>query len=64
MSDFTILVADDEENIRTSMKGLLSEEGYNVLTAADGAEAIKLIKDEDIDVVFLDVVMPGMDGLQ
>lgn len=64
MGDFTILVVDDEENIRISMKGLLSEEGYNVLTAADGAEAIKLIKDEDIDVVFLDVVMPGMDGLQ
>ena len=64
MSDFTILVVDDEENIRTSMKGLLSEEGYNVLTAANGTEAIKLIEDDDIDIAFLDVVMPGMDGLQ
>jgi len=64
VSDFTILVVDDEENIRTSMKGLLSEEGYNVLTAANGTEAIKLIEDDDIDIAFLDVVMPGMDGLQ
>jgi len=63
VSDFTILIVDDEENIRTSMKGLLSEEGYTVLAAANGAEAIKLIKDEDIDIVFLDVFMPGMDGL-
>jgi two-component system nitrogen regulation response regulator NtrX len=55
---------DDEENIRTSMKGLLSEEGYNVLTASNGSEAINLIKNDNIDLVFLDVVMPGMDGLQ
>ena len=64
MSDFTILVVDDEENIRISMKGLLSEEGYNVLTAANGEEAINLIEDDIIDLVFLDVVMPGMSGLQ
>jgi len=64
VSDFTILIVDDEENIRTSMKGLLSEEGYNVLAAANGAEAIKLIKDDDVDIVFLDVFMPGMNGLQ
>ncbi len=64
MENFTILIVDDEENIRLSLGGLLTEEGYTVLTAANGENAIQLIKVEDIDMVFLDVRMPGMNGLE
>ncbi|MBC8457358.1 MAG: sigma-54-dependent Fis family transcriptional regulator [Deltaproteobacteria bacterium] len=64
MDNFTILIVDDEENIRLSLGGLLTEEGYTVLTAANGEDAIQLIKAKDIDMVFLDVRMPGMNGLE
>jgi len=60
-----ILVVDDEENIRRSLKMILEYEGYSFLEAADGEEALDVI-DETIglDIVFLDIKLPGMDGLK
>jgi len=58
-----ILVVDDEENIRTLLKKFLSNKGYDVLTAANGEEAVKMVQDERPSMVLLDITMPGMDGI-
>lgn len=63
MPNSTILVAEDEEAARTSLKGLLESEGFRVLTAADGEEALSQILHQEPDAVLLDVRMPRLDGL-
>lgn len=60
----TILVVDDEKDIRTSLSGILEDEGYEVVTAASGAEGIESVQQELPDLVLLDIWMPGMDGLE
>ncbi|HXK48078.1 MAG TPA: response regulator, partial [Deltaproteobacteria bacterium] len=60
----TILIADDEENIRLSLRGGLEDEGYNVILASSGDEAQRLIEKQDVDLMLLDIWMPGKDGLQ
>jgi len=60
----TILIVDDEENIRLSLKGGLEDEGYNTLMAPSGEDAIKIIEKQDVDLILLDIWMPGKDGLQ
>jgi len=57
-----ILVVDDEEDIRVLVKTILENEGYKVLTADDGEQALKILDKEKIDLVLLDVMMPGMSG--
>lgn len=59
-----ILIVDDEEDIRTSLGGILEDEGYQVLAAADGSEAIDIVREEIPDLVLLDIWMPGLDGIQ
>lgn len=60
----TVLVVDDEEKVRKYMSRLLTKRGFNVDTAADGTEALNMIKEREFDVVLLDVLMPGgMDGI-
>jgi FixJ family two-component response regulator len=58
----TILVVDDTEANRRLLGDLLGVTGYKVLSAASGAEALALVRDERPDLVLLDVVMPGMSG--
>jgi two-component system, OmpR family, response regulator MprA len=58
-----LLVADDDRAIRASLERALGLEGYEVLTAADGEAAIAAIDAERPDLVVLDVMMPGLDGL-
>jgi len=58
-----VLVVDDEEKVRKYMSRLLKNRGFNVDTAADGALALSLISEKDFDVVLLDVLMPGIDGI-
>jgi chemosensory pili system protein ChpA (sensor histidine kinase/response regulator) len=58
----TILVADDSDEILKQCEGLLSAEGYQVFVAGDGAEALRLIREEHPDVVVLDLLMPRMTG--
>ena len=60
----TILVVDDEASIRQSLSGLLSDEGFEILTASNGYEALKVIDAESPDLVLLDIWMPGMDGIE
>ena len=60
----TILVVDDEKDIRISLTGILEDEGYQVLTADNGVEALECARQELPDLVLLDIWMPGMDGLK
>lgn len=59
-----ILVADDEEEVRDIMKDILTKEGYNVVVAKDGQEALGLTKTNNPDLIILDYMMPGLDGVQ
>lgn len=58
----TILVVDDEETLREMLGYNLRREGYRVLTAADGSEALRLAFDERPDLIVLDIMLPGMSG--
>ena len=60
----TILVVDDEASIRTSLQGILEDEGFIVVTAVDGEQALARVQSEVPDLVLLDIWMPKMDGLQ
>jgi CheY-like chemotaxis protein len=59
-----ILVVDDEEGLRLLYKEVLKEEGYEVLTARNGREAIQQLEVEKPDLIILDIVMPVMDGME
>jgi putative two-component system response regulator len=59
-----VLIADDEQAIRFALKRLLEREGYEVVAATDGEEAIALFERTQPDLVLLDVMMPRMDGFQ
>ncbi|HOE74173.1 MAG TPA: sigma-54 dependent transcriptional regulator, partial [Deltaproteobacteria bacterium] len=60
----SILIVDDEESIRFSLKGGLEDEGYHTLLAANGEEALQIIESHEVDLILLDIWMPGKDGLQ
>ena len=60
----SILIVDDEPSILQSLSGILSDEGFEVMTAANGYEALKIIDAESPDLVLLDVWMPGIDGIE
>lgn len=64
MSDPIVLVVDDEEGIRESLSDVLSDEGYQVITAESGERCLKILEDQTPDLIFLDVWMPGIDGLE
>ena len=59
-----MLVADDEARIRDIVRGYLEAEGFDVLSAGDGEEALRLARERKPDVVVLDVMMPGLDGVE
>ncbi len=59
-----VLVVDDEPHIRTVLRGYLEADGFDVTDAADGERAIAAIRDNPYDLVLLDVMLPGMDGLE
>ena len=60
---YTILVVDDDQSIREKVSQYLKFSGYNVLVAETGAEALALIELRLVDLIFLDVTLPAMDGL-
>lgn len=59
----TILVVDDEEGIRLSLRGILEDEGYEVAEAASAEEGLQRAETSHPDLVFLDIWLPGMDGM-
>jgi CheY-like chemotaxis protein len=58
-----IVLIDDDKAVREATKIVLSANGYDVITADSGRSGIELIRNNDVDLVLLDVFMPGMDGL-
>lgn len=60
----TILVVDDERNLRLLYEKELKEEGYDVVLAADAKEALAWLRSARPDLIILDIRMPGMDGLE
>ena len=60
----TILIVDDEESIRKSLKDILGDEGYEVATAASGREALDLLAEAQPSLALLDIAMPEMDGIE
>lgn len=59
-----VMFVDDEEGVRLSWNRYLSEHGFDVSTAEDGAKAISRLREEPVDVVVSDLKMPGVDGIQ
>ena len=59
-----ILLVDDDKNIRKLYKAVLESDGYNVLTAQNGEEALDIMDRECVDLVVLDIMMPKMDGYE
>jgi two-component system nitrogen regulation response regulator NtrX len=64
MSKPLVLVVDDEAGIRESLSDILNDEGYQPLTAESGEDALRIMKEQSPELVFLDVWLPGMDGLK
>ncbi len=60
----SVLVVDDEKNIRITLADILVGEGYEVRTADCGEKAVKLCHKRSFDIIILDVRMPGMDGFE
>jgi len=59
----TILVVDDEDGVRESVREVLSDEGYRVVDTADGTQVLRIIKEQRPELVLLDIWMPQMDGI-
>jgi two-component system nitrogen regulation response regulator NtrX len=64
MNKGKILVVDDEQDILLSLTGILEDEGYEVLTSEDGEGAWKLLQNDEVDLLFLDIWLPGEDGIR
>ncbi len=64
MSSGTVLVVEDEESIRTITRAYLEHEGFRVLMADNGPAALDLAQAEQPDLIILDLMLPGMDGMQ
>lgn len=62
MNESKILVVDDEQGVLTVLDKALTSEGYSVITADNGSDAIKLAESEQPGLIILDVLMPEMDG--
>lgn len=62
-SGYRILVADDDPNVHQSLNAYFRREGYQMLSAYDGTEAVQHVRKSRPDIVILDIMMPKMDGL-
>jgi DNA-binding NtrC family response regulator len=61
---FRVLIVDDERGSRETLQDILREEGYEVVIAGDGVEALKFAADESFQIALLDIKLPGMDGVE
>ena len=64
MKQMKLLLVDDEERLLSTTKKLFEKIGIEALTANSGREALELLESRDVDVIFLDIKMPGMDGIE
>ncbi len=63
-SGITILVVDDEKNIRLTLADILTDEGHRILEAGTAEDGLSLVRKETVNLILLDVRLPGMDGLE
>jgi DNA-binding response OmpR family regulator len=63
MQRLTVLVVDDDKEIRDGIEIYLKNEGYHVLKAGDGVEALNVLEQSDVHLIILDIMMPNMDGI-
>ena len=63
MQRLTVLVVDDDKEIRDGIEIYLKNEGYHVLKAGDGLQALKVLEQSDVHLIILDIMMPNMDGI-
>ena len=61
---YNILVCDDDKEIVEAIEIYLTQEGYNIIKAYDGVEAMDVLKKEDIQLLLIDVMMPKLDGIR
>ena len=61
---YNILICDDQPDIVNALKIYLAPEGYNLLAAYNGVDAVKIAKEQDVHLILLDIMMPGMDGYE
>lgn len=59
-----VLIIDDDSRIRASLSSLLEEEGYTTLSCSNGEKGLNIVSDEKIDIVLLDVILPGISGIE
>jgi len=64
MMNFHLLLVDDEERFLTTTQTIMNKRGIDVSIATNGLEALKVLEEKRIDVVVLDIKMPGMDGIE
>ncbi len=64
LSGYKVMVIDDSKTIRRTAEMLLRKEGCEVITASDGFEALSKITDQRPDIIFVDIMMPRLDGYQ
>jgi two-component system nitrogen regulation response regulator NtrX len=64
MATTTLLIIDDEESIRESLSGIIADEGFTPLTASSAEDGLDIIDRQEVNLVLLDIWMPGMDGLE
>jgi len=64
MDPKTILIVEDDKFLRDLIARKLTTEGFNILSAVDGEEGIKKIKEEKPDLILLDLILPGIDGFE
>ncbi len=64
MKNYSILIIDDEKAQREVLTGYLKKKGFQIHSAENGEEGIKLVKDNSIDIIFSDFKMPGISGLE
>lgn len=58
-----LLIVEDESSLRELYEEELAEEGYEIITASNGIEALDIIRNDRVDMIILDISMPGMDGI-
>ena len=59
-----VLIVDDDHGIRFTLQGIIEDEGYSVRSAEDGYKAIELVKETAFHWVFMDIRMPGLNGVE
>ncbi|PJF25627.1 MAG: DNA-binding response regulator, partial [Phototrophicales bacterium] len=60
----TLLIVEDEDRLRNLLRGYLEREGFRIVQARDGVQALSLARSEQPDLIILDLMLPGIDGLE